>query len=118
MQGFLNPFMIIGTEKLGNQNGGTAAETDKEAVQQTDEGTGGTDGSQSLSSDEPAHNDGIHSVVHLLEEGTQQNREEKGKQLFPDNAFGNIPGGGVRGHPVHLLGESYLDISTKRQGCL
>jgi hypothetical protein len=84
--------MIIGSEKLGDQYGGTTAEADAKTVQQTDQGAGGSYSSQGLGTDETAYDDGIHCIVHLLEKSSQQNGEEKDKQLLPDHTFGNVPG--------------------------
>ena len=102
MQGFPDTAVITGAEKLGDQHRGTAAQTNEKTVQQADQRTGGTYGSQCLGTHKPAHNDGIHSVIHLLEESAQQNGEEKGKQLFPDDTLGNV-NRFLRHNPASLL---------------
>ena len=73
---------------LGDNHRCTGGKTHEEAHQQVDNGTSGAaHGSQRLGSHEIAHNNGVHRVVQLLKKGSQQNGEEEGEQLFPDNAF-------------------------------
>ena len=77
VQGILSSPVVAGPVELGQQHRCAGAETDEEAVQQIHQRGGGAHGGKGLGTHEPAHNDGIHGIVKLLEEGSQQNREEK-----------------------------------------
>ena len=67
--------------------GGKAVE---KAQQRVDQRAGGAHGGQRLRADIVAYHDGVHRVVHLLEDQPQQHGRGKGKQLLPDRALGHI----------------------------
>ena len=90
VEGTVNAFFVICAEELAQQHRCAAAYTDKKAVEQTDEGSSRADSGQCPSAHKSADDDGIRSVIHLLEECTQQDGEEKGQKLFPDYAFGDF----------------------------
>ena len=75
----------------------------KEAVDHIHQGTGGPHRRQGLGADEPANDDGIHRIVHLLEEGSQQNGKEKAQQLLPDHPLGDPSCRIITNHETLLL---------------
>ena len=89
MQSILGSAPVPCAIELGQQHRCAGAEPNEEAVQQIHQRGGGAHGGKGLSTHKPAHNDGVHGIVELLEEGSQQDGEEKCKQLLPDHPFGD-----------------------------
>ena len=108
MQGVVHRFFVVGAAELGQNHRSAGAESHKEAVDHIHQGPGGPHRRQGLGTDESAHDDGIHRIVHLLEKGSQQNREEKQKNLFPDDPFRNLPGHGPSFHGLPLPFSAFL----------
>ena len=94
MDGVTHHFFPFCPVILGNDNGGTRRKAHKEADQQVDDGTSrAANCSQRLFAYKPAHNNGIHGVIKLLEKGSKQDREEENQKLFPDDSFGDLIAG-------------------------
>ena len=102
MQGILSSAPVSRAIELGQQHRGAGAEADEEAVQQIHQRGGGAHGGKGLGAYEPAHDNCVHGIVKLLEEGSQQDGEEKCKQLLPDHPFGDSVDR-LRRHRVRLL---------------
>ena len=77
------PFAVL----LGDDHSGAGGDAHKEAQNQVDHrGRGAAHGAQGVHAHEVAHHQGIHGVVHLLEEGAQGHRQEEKQELLPDDA--------------------------------
>ena len=89
MQSILSSAPVSCAIELGQQHRCAGAEADEKAVQQIHQRGGGAHGGKGLGAYEPAHDNCVHGIVKLLEEGSQQDGEEKCKQLLPDHPFGD-----------------------------
>ena len=108
MQGVIHRFFVVGPAELRQNHRGAGAEAHKETVDHIHQRSGGAHRRQGLGADEPANDDGIHRIIHLLKKGPQQNREEKQKDLFPDNPFRDLPGHSARFHGLPLPFSAFL----------
>ena len=71
---------------LGDDHCGAGGDAHEEAQNQVDDrGRGSAHGAQGVHANEIAHQ-GVHGVVHLLEEGAQGHRQEEEQDLLPDDA--------------------------------
>ena len=87
MEGILHALLTFRAVKLGQQHRRAGAQPDEKAVHQVQQRGGRPHRRQRLGADEPADDDGVHGIVHLLEKASQQNGKEKEKQLLPDHAL-------------------------------
>ena len=72
---------------LGDDHCGAGGDAHEEAQNQVDDrGRGSAHGAQGVHANEIAHHQGVHGVVHLLEEGAQGHRQEEEQDLLPDDA--------------------------------
>ena len=62
---------------LGNYHAGTAGQTEEKADQHIDDGTDGADGGKRLVADVVPHNPGVHGVVKLLKNISDQERQRE-----------------------------------------
>ena len=73
---------------LRNDHRRARGHADKEPHEQIDQRRRrAADGGQSLRAHKAPYNHGVHRVVQRLEKRTQQKREEKQQQLFPDHSL-------------------------------
>ena len=87
------PYLVIlaRTVMLGNDHGRTGGQAHEKAHQKVDKvSCGSAYGRQGLLSNEFSHDHGIRCVVKLLEKGSQKNRKEEIKKLFPDDALSDL----------------------------
>ena len=86
MEGILHALLTFRAVKLGQQHRRAGAQSDEKAVHQVQQCGGRPHRRQRPGADEPADDDGVHGIVHLLEKAPKQNGKEKEKQLLPDHA--------------------------------
>ena len=72
---FSQRIIVLGAKSLGDRDGHTAADADGAAHHQKVDGAGGAYGSQRIAAQKFAHDGGVHHVIQLLEQHTQQNRK-------------------------------------------
>ena len=88
VDGAAEALRVPGAVPLGDDHRGPRGEPHEEVHQKVDEHRrGATHGGQSLLAHEVAHDDGVHRVVELLEEGAQQDGEEKGQEGLCDGTL-------------------------------
>ena len=95
-----------GAEVLGDGHHRSGRQAGEDAHRQVDDDGGGAHGGQGHLAHEPAHHQGVHRIVELLEKGAEPQGEEKGEELFPDHALGDITGGLAQqshGSSLHIL---------------
>ena len=96
MYGPVDFLLLSAAVVLRDDNGRAAGKAYEEADQEVDNGSGSTAyGGKRLFADKVAYNHGVGSVVELLEKGSEQDREEKDQQLFPDDALCDLVGFGL-----------------------
>ena len=79
-----------GAEVLGDGHHRTGRQAGEDAHRQVDDDGGGAHGGQGHLAHEPAHHQGVHRIVELLEKGAQQDGEEESQQRAEDSAFGDL----------------------------
>ena len=78
---------VPGAVLLGDDHRGAGGDAHKKAQDQVDDGgRGPAHGAQGVHAHEVAHHQGIHRVVHLLEEGAKGDWQEEEQDLLPDDA--------------------------------
>ena len=113
MHGAAELLVVPRAEKLGDDNGGTGAESGEEAYDQIrDHGGGAADRRQGVRADKAADDDRVDRVVELEEQQTQEDGEEKARELSHDAALGQIV-------PVfHAPSPSFLRRSCESAGII
>ena len=101
---------------LRNDDGRTGGDADKKADQQIDDGGRGTsNGSKRFFADKVADNNGVCRIIKLLKKSPEKYREKEDKELFPDDAFGNLVGHllpGYRSLCFHKYKPRLMNISN------
>ena len=128
MEGILHALLTFRAVKLGQQHRRAGAQSDEKAVHQVQQCGGSPHRRQRPGADEPADDDGVHGIVHLLEKAPKQNGKEKEKQLLPDHALRNALRRQFALHkkclPTDILGRFYhrngrlsIDFFRQRAPC-
>ena len=86
------------TVVLGDGHHRAAGQACEDAHCQVDQRTCGAHSGQGYLAHKAAHHQGVYRVIELLKKGTEPEREEKGQQMLPDHALGNIAGGTHQSH--------------------
>ena len=88
MDGLPQVFSLPGAVILGDDHCGPGGEAHKEVHQKVDEHRcGAAYRAQGGGTHKVPHDDGVHRVVELLEEGAQQDGEEKGQEGLCDGTL-------------------------------
>ena len=83
---------LPGTQILGNHHAGTHGGALTECNQQVNQRGTGANGGQRIAAHPVSHNNGVHRVVHLLEQIAQNQRNGEQQQVFENAALGHQNG--------------------------
>ena len=87
MQRTVHPFRMAGSDGLGNDHRSPGGKSHKKAEGKIENLAGGTTNARKCFLTRKLADDyRIHRVIQLLKEGTDQDRKEKQKNLFPDDS--------------------------------
>ena len=90
MDRFVNHTAVMRAEILTDDNASTGRKAGEKSDQHVDNRSDRPDGGKRLCRNEVADNDRVNGVVQLLKQISDQQRQCKSDQLFPDHPFGHI----------------------------
>ena len=91
MDGPAELFPVFRAEAVGDDHRCAGGQAGEQAHHELNDDRGGAaHGGQGVGAHELAHDDGVHGVIKLLEEGAGGDGEEEAQKLFPDDPLGQV----------------------------